>query len=128
VTTPTLDHIGIKVADFPRAKAFYEAALGALGIKLLSDFAFGSEHYAGFGREKAELWISTSRRGIGETHIAFVATSRADVEAFYSVALSMGGRDNGPPGIRAHYHPNYYGAFVFDPDGNNIEAVCHAAP
>lgn len=126
--TQTLDHIGLRVADFPRAKAFYEAALGALGIRLLSDFAVGSEHYAGFGRQKPDFWISTPRQGRGETHVAFVAASRAEVEAFYSVALSMGGRDNGAPGIRAHYHPNYYSAFVFDPDGNNVEAVCHDAP
>lgn len=128
MTAPTLDHVGIKVSDFPRAKGFYEAALGALGIRLLSDFAFGSEHHAGFGRDKADFWISTSRQGKGETHLAFHANSRAEVEAFYSIALSMGGRDNGPPGIRAHYHPNYFGAFVFDPDGNNVEAVCHVAP
>lgn len=126
--TPTLDHIGLRVADFPRAKAFYEAALGALGIKLLTTFSHGTEHYAGFGRDKPDFWISTPRGGRGETHVAFHAASRAEVEAFYSVALSMGGRDNGAPGLRAHYHANYYAAFVFDPDGNNIEAVCHAAP
>lgn len=125
--TSSLDHVGIKVADFPRAKAFYDAALGALGITCLSSFSFGTEHYAGYGRDEPDFWISTPRNGMGETHIAFSAKSRAEVEAFYSVALSMGGRDNGPPGIRAHYHPNYYGAFVFDPDGNNVEAVCHAS-
>lgn len=124
--TSTLDHVGIKVADFARAKAFYDAALGALGITCLSSFSFGTEHYAGYGRDKPDFWLSTPRNGMAETHIAFTAKSRAEVEAFYSVALSMGGRDNGPPGIRAHYHPNYYGAFVFDPDGNNVEAVCHA--
>ncbi|MBK8083524.1 MAG: VOC family protein [Devosia sp.] len=122
-----IDHVGIKVSDFQRARAFYEAALGALGTKLLSDFAFGADHYAGFGREHPSFWVSTGRKTVADTHVAFTAASRAEVEAFYSVALSMGGRDNGAPGLRAHYHPNYYGAFVLDPDGHNIEAVCHAA-
>jgi catechol 2,3-dioxygenase-like lactoylglutathione lyase family enzyme len=120
-----LDHVGIKVSDFDRSKAFYREALGTLGIELLADFAFGDDEHAGFGKEQATFWISNGRQTRGETHVAFTAASRAEVQAFYSVALSMGGRDNGAPGLRPHYHPNYYGAFVLDPDGNNIEAVCH---
>ena len=120
-----LDHVGIKVSDFDRSKAFYRETLGTLGIELLADFTFGDEKVAGFGKEHANFWISNGRQTRGEAHVAFTAASRAEVAAFYSVALSMGGRDNGAPGLRPHYHPNYYGAFVFDPDGNNIEAVCH---
>ncbi len=124
--THILDHVGIKVSDFGRSKAFYEGALGTLGIELLSDFTYGQDRIAGFGKEHATFWISSGRPLRGETHVAFTATSRAEVEAFYNVALTLGGRDNGAPGLRPHYHKNYYGAFVFDPDGNNIEAVCHA--
>lgn len=120
-----LDHVGLKVSDFDRSKAFYGEALGTLGIELLADWTFGSDRVAGFGKEHPTFWISSGRPLRGETHVAFSAASRSEVAAFYSVALSMGGRDNGAPGIRAHYHPDYYGAFVLDPDGNNIEAVCH---
>ena len=120
-----LDHVGIKVADFEKAMTFYREVLGTLGIKVLTEFSFGPDKYAGFGKDKPDFWIGTSDLQRGGTHIAFLAASRAEVSAFHSVALSVGGRDNGGPGIRAHYHPHYYGAFVFDPDGNNIEAVCH---
>jgi catechol 2,3-dioxygenase-like lactoylglutathione lyase family enzyme len=85
----------------------------------------GGARVVGFGKDKPDFWISPGRQARGETHVAFTAASRAEVAAFYAVALSMGGRDNGPPGLRAHYHPDYFGAFVLDPDGNNIEAVCH---
>jgi catechol 2,3-dioxygenase-like lactoylglutathione lyase family enzyme len=125
--TTIFDHVGIKVSDFERSKAFYREALGTLGIELLADFVAGPQQVAGFGKGQASFWISNGRPLKGETHLAFVAGSRAEVNAFYSVAMSMGGRDNGPPGIRAMYHPNYYGAYVFDPDGNNVEAVCHNA-
>jgi catechol 2,3-dioxygenase-like lactoylglutathione lyase family enzyme len=125
--TTIIDHAGLKVADFERSKAFYQEALATLGIDLLADFAVGREKHAGFGKERPSFWIGSGRGALSGTHVAFVASSRAEVEAFYSVALSMGGRDNGAPGIRAHYHPNYYSAFVLDPDGHNIEAVCHAA-
>jgi catechol 2,3-dioxygenase-like lactoylglutathione lyase family enzyme len=125
--TAIIDHVGLKVSDFDRAKAFFQSALGTLGIELLSDFSVGAERHAGFGKQHPTFWISSGRSGRGDTHVAFTASSRAEVEAFYSVALSMGGRDNGAPGLRAHYHPDYYGAFVLDPDGHNIEAVCHAS-
>ena len=86
----------------------------------------GADAHAGFGYDdKPFFWIGTGERPRGGTHVAFAAETRAEVEAFYSAALTAGGRDNGAPGLRPHYHPNYYGAFVFDPDGNNIEAVCH---
>ncbi|HQZ12137.1 MAG TPA: VOC family protein [Devosia sp.] len=120
-----IDHVGLKVADFERAFAFYREALGTLGIKVLSEFSFGADRHAGFGKEKPDFWIGTSDLQRGGAHVAFLAGSRAEVDAFHSVALSMGGRDNGGPGLRAHYHPHYYAAFVFDLDGNNIEAVCH---
>lgn len=121
-----LDHVGIKVSDIDRSFAFYREALGTLGITALMDFEFGGDRFVGFGKGgKPDFWLSGGRQTRGETHVAFTAASRAEVQAFYSVALSMGGRDNGAPGLRPHYHPNYYGAFVFDPDGHNIEAVCH---
>ena len=120
-----LEHLGIKVADVERSVAFYREALGTLGIGILADFEVGGARVVGFGKDKPDFWISPGRQARGETHVAFRAASRAEVAAFYSVALSVGGRDNGAPGIRAHYHPDYYGAFVLDPDGNNIEAVCH---
>jgi catechol 2,3-dioxygenase-like lactoylglutathione lyase family enzyme len=125
--TIIIDHIGLKVTDFERSKAFYLAALGTLGIDLLADFAVGRDQHAGFGKERPTFWIGSGRSALSGTHVAFAANSRAEVNAFYSVALSMGGRDNGPPGVRAIYHPDYYGAYVLDPDGHNIEAVCHAA-
>lgn len=125
--TQTIDHVGLKVADFERSKAFYRESLATLGIELLADFAVGRDKHAGFGKERPSFWIGGGRDGLSAAHVAFAAASRAEVNAFYSVALSMGGRDNGAPGIRAHYHPNYYSAFVLDPDGHNIEAVCHAA-
>lgn len=121
-----IDHVGLKVSDYGKAKDFYVAALGTLGIKLLAEFEYEGKHYAGFGTERPEFWIDDTARTLSKTHVAFAATSRASVAAYYSAALSAGGRDNGPPGIRAEYSANYYAAFVFDPDGNNIEAVCHA--
>ena len=124
-----LDHIGLSVADFERAKAFYQAALKPLGLAAIMEVTAeetGSDAHAGFGSDgKAFFWIGTGAKPKGGTHVAFTAKTRAAVDAFYQAALKAGGRDNGAPGIRAHYHPNYYGAFVLDPDGNNIEAVCH---
>ncbi len=120
-----IDHVGLKVSDFDRAFAFYEAALGAVGIKCITNFAEGRHKHAGFGTDYPFFWISDGGHERANTHVCFKAASRSEVESFYTVALSMGGRDNGKPGLRPHYHKNYFGAFVLDHDGNNIEAVYH---
>ena len=125
-----IDHVGFAVADAERSKRFYEQALAPLGITLIMSVgpdkteAGGTAH--GFGSDgKPYFWVGDNER-VGEgTHVAFEAGTRGDVDAFYEAALAAGGRDNGAPGLRPHYHPNYYAAFVFDPDGINIEAVCH---
>jgi len=120
----TLDHIGLSVADYPRSKAFFTAALAPLGITLVMEV----EGWAGFGRGgKPDFWFGAGGDGAVKApmHIAFAAENRAQVDAFYAAALQAGATDNGAPGIRAIYHPNYYGAFVIGPDGHNIEAVCH---
>ena len=124
-----IDHIGFPVSDYDRSMAFYTAALAPLGYGLIMEVE-QTEHdakAAGFGTDgKPDFWIG-GEGGIGKPlHIAIVATDRAAVDAFYRAALAAGGQDNGAPGLRAHYHPTYYGAFVRDPDGHNIEAVCHA--
>ena len=122
-----LDHIGITVSDVKRSKAFYALALKPLGIavQLLPTpemMQAGHEGY-GFGEEgKPYFWFGS---GSSPIHIAFAAGTRSDVDAFHQAAIAAGGRDNGAPGVREHYHPSYYGAFVLDPDGNNIEAACH---
>jgi catechol 2,3-dioxygenase-like lactoylglutathione lyase family enzyme len=118
------DHVGVNVADFETSKRFFEQALAPLGYRVVMDFShFGA---AGFGTgDKPEFWVAArDPRGSG-THVAFQAADHATVDAFHAEALAAGGTDNGSPGIRHDYHPNYYGAFVLDPDGNNIEAVCH---
>src|ERR1700687_1032924 len=118
-----IDHIGIGVADYDRSKAFYTRSLAPLGIGLVMEV----EGWAGLGRgAKPEFWIGMECGGQPSIHIAFAAETRAQVRAFYQAAIAAGGQDNGPPGIREIYHPNYYGAFVLDPDGNNVEAVCHS--
>ena len=117
-----LDHVSIGVSDIERSKAFYDEALKPLGIERL--YAEG-EHSAGYGQNrKAFFWIGLREAVRTGTHIAFAAIDRAAVDAFHAAALSAGGRDNGAPGLRPRYHADYYGAFVLDPDGHNIEAVC----
>ena len=124
-----LDHTGFAVSDLKRSKAFYAAALRPLGIGLLMEVTAeqtGAGAHAGFGiGQKPFFWIGDHGSACSGVHIAFTAETRAQVVQFYQAALKAGGRDNGAPGVRPHYHENYYGAFVFDPDGNNIEAVCH---
>jgi catechol 2,3-dioxygenase-like lactoylglutathione lyase family enzyme len=117
-----IDHIGISVSDVGRSKAFYAAALAPLGYVPLMQW----EHHAGFGvPPKPDFWIGEGKVNHPPVHVAFRVESRALVDAFHAAALAAGGRDNGPPGLRPHYHESYYGAFVLDPDGHNIEAVCH---
>jgi catechol 2,3-dioxygenase-like lactoylglutathione lyase family enzyme len=127
-----IDHTGVAVSDFAKSKSFYTAALRPIGYTMLMEIpasVTGSTDVAGFGEApKPDFWIHSGNPNHPPIHIAFRATSRAMVDAFYQAALDAGGTDNGPPGIRPHYHPNYYGAFVLDPDGHNIEAVCHDAP
>jgi catechol 2,3-dioxygenase-like lactoylglutathione lyase family enzyme len=123
-----LDHVGFPVTDFQRSVAFYKAALAPLGIALLKEFDFpddAAQGYAGFGRERPQFWIGTGQALNGRLHVAFAARTRDEVSAFYTAALAAGAKDNGAPGLRPHYHANYYGAFVLDPDGHNIEAVTH---
>jgi catechol 2,3-dioxygenase-like lactoylglutathione lyase family enzyme len=126
-----LDHVGIEVSDFERSKAFYTQALEPLGIRLLMEPVEGA---AGFGSDteygpKPYFWVAARERPVvSGAHISFGARTPELVDAFHAAALSAGGTDNGAPGPRPIYHPGYYGAFVLDPDGNNIEAVCHQAP
>jgi len=125
-----LDHIGLKVTSLARAKAFYDQALKPLGVTALFEAPAektGGTAFIGYGEGvKPYFWISEQPRATELLHVAFAADTRAKVDAFYQAALAAGGKDNGPPGLRPHYHPTYYGAFVLDPDGHNIEAVCHA--
>jgi catechol 2,3-dioxygenase-like lactoylglutathione lyase family enzyme len=128
---PVLDHITLSVTDYARSKRFYERALEPLGIRVLKDYA---GRFCGFGQEKPEFWIGVgvlSYQNPGQlapitpVHVAFAAASRAQVDAFWKEAIEAGGADFGAPGPRPQYHPNYYGAFVLDPDGHNVEAVIH---
>jgi catechol 2,3-dioxygenase-like lactoylglutathione lyase family enzyme len=126
-----IDHLGIGVSDYERAKAFYTEALAPLGITLIMEVGpehTGNQvHACGFGKNgKPEFWIGSDGKTDPPVHVAFVAESKAEVDAFYKAALRAGARDNGSPGLRPQYHPNYYGAFVLDLDGHNIEAVYHA--
>ena len=117
-----LDHTGIAVSDADNSKAFYSSCLAPLGIGLVMEVG----GRAGFGRAgKPEFWFGAHQDVQRPMHIAFHADNRKQVDEFYEAALAAGSRDNGAPGIRELYHPHYYGAFVFDPDGHNIEAVCH---
>ncbi|PZW46882.1 catechol 2,3-dioxygenase-like lactoylglutathione lyase family enzyme [Humitalea rosea] len=124
-----LDHIGLVVSDLERSRRFYLAALPPLGIGVEMEVTAeetGGHAHLGLGTAgKPFFWVSGGAAASGPIHVAFTATTRAAVDAFHAAALAAGGRDNGGPGLRPHYHPNYYAAFVFDPDGNNIEAVCH---
>jgi catechol 2,3-dioxygenase-like lactoylglutathione lyase family enzyme len=119
-----LDHVGLDVSDYELSKAFYEKALAPLGLELMMEPAPG---IGGFGDGRRPFfWIGTGRRSAQSgVHVAFDTSDRAAVDAFHAAALDAGATDNGPPGVREIYHPNYYGAYVLDPDGNNVEAVCH---
>ena len=118
-----IDHIGLDVSDYEQSKAFYEKALAPLGVKLMMEPV---AEIGGFGGDFPFFWIGKRNRGgQGGVHVAFTARDREMVDAFHAAALAAGGTDNGGPGVREIYHPHYYGAFVLDPDGNNVEAVCH---
>lgn len=124
-----IDHTGVAISDPKKSRHFYEQALAPLGYKMLmevpSEFT-GGKVVLGFGvPPKPDFWVNEGTPQKPHIHIAFVAASNAEVDAFYKAALAAGGRDNGAPGPRPHYSAGYYGAFVFDPDGHNIEAVCH---
>ncbi len=124
-----LDHIGVDVADIRRSRAFYEAALAPLGYRVLQSYGpdDGGDHLVVmFGIDAPDFVIAEDRAPGSGNHIAFRAETRAAVDAFHAAAVRAGGRDNGPPGLRPDYGPTYYAAFVHDPDGFNIEAVCHA--
>ncbi|MCP4897929.1 MAG: VOC family protein [bacterium] len=117
-----IDHIIITVSDFDTSKAFYLNALQPLGYEVVLEMAKA----VGLGISgKSEFFIREAEAVKPSIHVAFACADRNAVDSFYQAALGAGGKDNGPPGLRTGYHPNYYGAFVFDPDGNNIEAVCH---
>ena len=128
-----IDHIGFPVSDLDRSRAFYDRALAPLGVELLmevtEEMTGGHGAHLGYGRHgKPFFWIGSGQPAGAGTHVAFAAPDRATVDAFHAAALAAGGRDNGAPGLRPEYHPGYYGAFVLDPDGNNIEAVHHGEP
>ena len=121
-----VDHIGFAVADYERSKAFYARALEPLGVTLLMEFGGAAAAFGKSGRPS--FFVEGHGEPVrGRLHIALRAETRAQVDAFHAAALEAGGTDNGAPGVRAAYHPDYYGAYVLDPDGNNIEAVCHHA-
>ena len=125
-----IDHIGLAVSNHARSRAFYVQTLAPLGFVAVMDLTreqTGGYAGTGFGPPgRPHFWIGNGEAQDGRMHVAFTANSRAAVEAFHAAALAAGGRDNGAPGLRPHYHAHYYGAFVLDPDGHNIEAVCHS--
>jgi catechol 2,3-dioxygenase-like lactoylglutathione lyase family enzyme len=127
-----IDHLSISVTDYPKSRAFYLAALAPLGYTMCMEFtskdvpSLPHAQVGGLGADgKPDLWLAQSDVGTSPTHIAIVAKSRAAVDGFYRAALEAGAKSNGEPGIRAQYHPTYYGAFVIDLNGHNLEAVCH---
>jgi catechol 2,3-dioxygenase-like lactoylglutathione lyase family enzyme len=121
-----LDHVSLRVADVARSRAFYEAVLLPLGFRVNRDFGAVA---AGFGDGPyAVLALVRSESAVQPVHLAFRLGAREDVDAFHATALSVGAIDHGAPGLRPHYHASYYAGFVLDPDGHNLEAVCHAPP
>jgi catechol 2,3-dioxygenase-like lactoylglutathione lyase family enzyme len=117
-----IDHVVLNVRDVARSKRFYAAALAPLGYKVIKD----SPEFTGLGTgASADMWLSRRDPATAALHLAFACATRSMVDAFHAAALEGGGRDNGAPGLRPQYHPDYYGAFALDPDGNNVEAVCH---
>lgn len=125
-----IDHTGVSVSDFGKSKAFYATALAPIGYTLIMEIpaaVTGRAPVAGFGVvPKPDFWIASGTPNSPPLHVAFRVESRALVDSFYKAGIGAGGRDNGAPGVRAHYHPDYYSAFVLDPDGHNVEVVCHS--
>lgn len=123
------DHVGFAVSDLKASKHFYDETLKPLGISILfevtPEMTGDADSHYGYGVEHARFWIGPGPNPPSSVHVAFAAETRKRVDAFYTAALGAGGTDNGAPGLRPHYGEHYYGAFVRDPDGNNIEAVCH---
>jgi catechol 2,3-dioxygenase-like lactoylglutathione lyase family enzyme len=118
------DHLGFGVTNLAASKAFFLQALQPLGVAVVMEGPYG----VGMGQAgKPSLWLHETKDRPTPMHIAFAAATRAQVDAFYRAALAAGGKDNGAPGLRPHYHAHYYGAFVIGPDGHNVEAVCHRA-
>jgi catechol 2,3-dioxygenase-like lactoylglutathione lyase family enzyme len=116
------DHVGLDTKNLEASKAFFLKALAPLGVTVVMEGPYG----VGLGRQrKPSLWLHAAADKPAALHLAFTADDRGEVDAFYQAALAAGGKDNGPPGLRPHYHPNYYAAFVIGPDGHNVEAVCH---
>jgi catechol 2,3-dioxygenase-like lactoylglutathione lyase family enzyme len=119
-----IDHLGFHVSDFAMSRDFFTKALAPLGILIVKE----GEGWAMYGRDgRGQLWIDSFGTPQGPMHVAFSADDRETVRLFHEKALAAGAKDNGAPGLRAQYHPNYFGAFVIGPDGHNIEAVCHSA-
>ena len=126
-----IDHVGFPVSDYQRSKEFYNEALAPLGYTLIMEVSGAhteSGHpAAGFGADgKPDFWIGGEGGLKGSLHIAITTKYRAAVDTFHRAALAAGGKDNGAPGLRPQYHRDYYAAFVLDPDGHNVEAVCHS--
>lgn len=119
-----IDHLTLTVRDAARTKAFYSAALQPLGYKVLMEFG----ELFGMGDKAPQFWVKAGEPPTQPMHLAFAARDRRSVDAFHAAARAAGAADNGAPGLRPQYHPHYYGAFVIDPDGHPIEAVCHAPP
>ena len=118
-----IDHCGVNVSDYIDRRDFYKNALSAIGYEIIMEF---DGQVAGFGKDNVpDFWIKCEDPVTTKAHVAFQSETRKHVDDFHKAGLGAGGTDNGPPGLRKHYHPNYYGAFILDPDGNNIEVVCH---
>ena len=124
-----IDHMGIRTLDIGRARRFYDSVFAALGGGMIFQVPIvhtNGRTVLGYGRDRPQFWLNSGDTASEAQHVAFTARNRAEVVAFYTAAVAAGGRDNGAPGLRPLYHPDYFGAFVLDPDGNNIEAVCHS--
>jgi catechol 2,3-dioxygenase-like lactoylglutathione lyase family enzyme len=120
-----IDHVSVRVSDFSRLLAFYRDALAPIGYQVIMEYPGA----VGLGADgKPDLWLMQTDQPVNPTHVALGTAARQPIDAFYAAGLAAGGTDNGAPGLRVDYHPTYYAAYVKDPEGNNIEVVCHAAP